>query len=115
MAANTPARLDITIHKGAPFIKRIAVTNSDGTVRNLIGFTAKMQIRQDVDDLVEVLTVVPTIVAASGYVDIFLSKAQTAALTILSGVWDVWIDDGTPNSPEYLAQGGVVVQKMVTQ
>jgi hypothetical protein len=115
MVANTPARVDITIRKGAAFVKRIAVLNTDGTVRDLTGYTAKMQIRQDVDDVATVLSLVPTVTPLSGYVDILITKSQTAAMTIPSGVWDLWIDNGGSDSPEYLAEGGVTVKKMVTQ
>jgi hypothetical protein len=115
MGANAPARLNIRINKGGAFSKRIAVVNADGTARNLTGYSAKMQIRQDVDDVVAALTLAPAVVGPSGYVDITITKVQTAALTIQSGVWDLWIDNGGSDSPEYLVEGGVEVKKMVTQ
>lgn len=119
MAADAPARLDIVIRKGGAFVKRIAVTNSDGTPRVLSGYTAKMQIRGDVDDVAAALTLADgsglTITAGSGLIDINITKAQTAALVLTSGVWDLWIDNGGIDSPEYLAEGGVVIRKMVTQ
>jgi hypothetical protein len=121
MAVSMPAKVDIVLRKGAAFAKRIVVLNVDGSARDLTGYTAKMQIRQDLDDAVASLTLTSTppagltVTAGSGYVDILITKAQTAALTIQSGVWDVWIDNGGSNSPEYLAEGGVTVRKMVTQ
>lgn len=119
MAVNAPAHQDIVILKGGAFKWRIAVTNKDGSARNLTGYQAKMQIRQDVDDAAAVITLTTgsgiTIDFANGYVDILIDKTKTSTLTIPSGVWDVWIDNGGSDSPEYLAAGGVEVRKMVTQ
>jgi hypothetical protein len=119
MATNAPAKEHITIFKGGAFAKRIAVVDINNAARNLTGYSAKMQIRTDVDDVAAVLTLTSgaglTITSLTGLIDIALTKAQTAALTIQAGVWDLWIDNGGIDSPEYLVEGGVVVRKMVTQ
>lgn len=115
MAADAPAKKNITLLKGGAFQMRLVVTNQDGTPRALTGYTSKMQVRADVDDVTALLTITPTVDTANGYVDVLVTKAQTLGLTVESAVWDVWIDNGSSTSPEYIAFGDVTVRKMVTQ
>lgn len=120
MAVNAPAALDFTFYKGAAFKYRIALTNKDNTPRSLTGYTAKMMIRQDVDDAAAALTLTSpssglTVDNANGYIDILVTKTQTAAFVIPSGVWDLWIDNGGTDSPELIVGGGVTIRKAVTQ
>jgi len=115
MAASVPVKKDITVYKGAAFQMRIVVKNQDGTTRTLTGYTSKMMARVDVDDVATILSLTPTVDTVNGYVDVLITKTQTAALTADSAVWDLWIDNGSSTSPELIAGGGMTIRKAVTQ
>jgi|tagenome__1003787_1003787.scaffolds.fasta_scaffold20203342_1 hypothetical protein len=115
MAADAPAKKNITVFKGTAFKMRIVVQNQNGTARSLIGYSAKMQVRGDVDDVSTVLSLTPTVDTINGYVDVVITKTQTASLTVDAAVWDLWIDNGGSDSPEYIVGGGMTIRKAVTQ
>jgi hypothetical protein len=87
-----PAKLDITLYRGVTFKHKIQVVDADGVARNLTGYTARMQIREDVDDSNIELTVTPTISGVAGEITIEIDNADTASLTVSSAVWDLLID-----------------------
>ena len=76
---------NFTCEQGATFTRDIEVTNFDDTVRSLAGFTARMQVRKDLEAasaLVELTTENGriTITPNTGTVSLTISAADTAAL-----------------------------------
>jgi len=118
---DTATQFDIAINKGRTFRLKVNVQNADGTVRDLTGWTSKMQIRPAPNGTVlqtlaevgnQTLTGVVT-GAALGTINITIVNEDTGTYTWTSAVYDLQIDNGT--DPEVLLRGGVRVIERVTQ
>ncbi len=72
-------RYKLHIDAGATFKREFEYTNDDGTVFNLTGYTAKLQIRETVDGPL-VLEIIPAINVTTGVISFTLTAAQTATL-----------------------------------
>lgn len=110
---------NIVINRGATFRKKVALKDAAGAARNLTGYTAKLQIRRDLDDVATLISLTSgdglTINGPLGEIEIEIAKVLTAALSVRSGVYDLFIDNGQPDGGEYVMMGGVIIQTMVTQ
>ncbi len=101
MAAN----YDITIEQGATFQLNLIWKDSAGVPIDLTGYTAKMQVRQRYasdDAVLSLSTTAGTIVlgGVAGTINITGPAADTAAITIKQGVYDV----------ELTSAGGIVTR-----
>ena len=101
MAAN----YDITIEQGATFQLNLIWKDSAGAPIDLTGYTAKMQVRQRYasdDAVLSLSTTAGTIVlgGVAGTINITGPAADTAAITIKQGVYDV----------ELTSAGGIVTR-----
>tara|TARA_B100000029_G_scaffold129488_1_gene122975 strand:+ start:5279 stop:5626 length:348 start_codon:yes stop_codon:yes gene_type:complete len=108
---------NFTCEQGSTFDRSIEVTNFDDTIRNLDSFTARMQVRKDLEAstaLIELTTENGriTIDGALGTVTLSISAADTAALT-QGGVYDLEIVDAT-GAVERLLQGNFNLNLNVT-
>lgn len=94
-----PARkYDILIEQGSNFTLTVFAKNSDGTVRDLTGYTARMQIRSSVDSatvLAEASTNngLISIVGVDGEVTINIPSATTDNYAWHNGVYDLEVDN----------------------
>lgn len=94
-----PARkYDILIEQGSNFSLTVFAKNSDGTVRDLTGFAARMQIRETVNSdtvLAEATTSngLITIVGEDGEVTINIPAATTENYEWHNGVYDLELDN----------------------
>lgn len=82
------------IEQGTTFTKSFIWKDSTGAVINLTGFTARMQIRQNVSSSSALLSATTengkiVIVAADGKVTINFSAADTAGLNFNTAVYDL--------------------------
>lgn len=112
--------VDLIIFQGGSIKQRIAVVNSDGTVRDLTGYSAKLQIRATPSSASPLVTLTDgggglTITAPSGFIDIIVANTTVSGYTFTDGVWDLRINASTSDTYEYLCGGNVHVRKMVTQ
>lgn len=112
---------NITIEQGATFDRTLTWKDSEGVPIPLAGLTARMHIRQKVDD--------PTIVVAlttgngriiltdPGQIRLLVDAVTTSAIAITSGVHDIEIVDPgqTPERVTRLLKGTVTVSKEVTR
>jgi hypothetical protein len=73
--------VNLNIDAGATFSVEFAYTNNDGSIFDLTGFTAKMQLRDQPTAATVVLEITPTLTIATGIIGVSISAAQTAALT----------------------------------
>ena len=106
-----------TCEQGSTFTRDIEVTNFDDSIRNLSGFTARMQVRKDleaVSALVELTTENGRIAVTSntGTVSLTISAADTMALQF-SGIYDLELI-GATGVVERLLQGNFNLDANVT-
>lgn len=73
--------VNLNIDAGATFSVEFAYTNEDGSVFDLTGYTAKMQLRDMPTSPTVVLEVTPTLTILTGIIGVTISAAQTATLT----------------------------------
>lgn len=94
---------NLTVDQGTDWTRTFTLRNkADGSLVNLSGYTARMQVRRDYDStttLVELTTANGRIVlgGAAGTITLSLSATVTAGIA-RSGVWDI----------ELVSAGGVV-------
>ena len=108
---------NFTCEQGSTFSRDIEVTNFDDTVRDLTGFTSRMQVRRDIEAssaLVELTTENGRIqiTPSTGTVGLTISAADTAALT-QGGIYDLELI-GPTAIVERLLQGNFNLDANVT-
>lgn len=109
---------NIVIEQGATFDRLITITEPDGNLKNLTGYSARMQIRRDIDAdamLIELTDANGRIELGGtlGTVRLLINAADTAALA-RGGVYDLELIDGG-GAIERLLQGQVRLDKEVTR
>lgn len=110
---------NISIHQGESWTMTLTVKDENGTAKNITGYSGKMQIRDMPGGTVyEELATTPgsgmTINGAYGEVELNLSAAETAALNLRNGVYDIYIKSGS-DTVTYLLKGALTVHARVTQ
>ena len=108
---------NFTCEQGATFQRDVEITNFDDTIRDLSGFTARMQVRRDMEAtsaLVELTTENGRmqIDGGLGTVSLTISAADTAALSE-GGIYDLEIVDSV-GVVERLLQGNFNLDENVT-
>lgn len=122
---STPASYTFTLYQGQTWQNILALKDSAGVAQNLTGYTARMQIRENVgdDDILLELTTVNgrlTITPLTGEITILVSSTVMAALDLdfetVSWVYDLEIisADATPIVTRVM-QGAVLVVPEVTR
>ncbi len=89
---------NLNITRGSEFSVRLAAKDDLGQVINLSGYSTKGYVKYRYSNTGYLLDLNPTVVAgyeASGYIDIYLSGAQTTGVPIVQGVYDIEINSGT--------------------
>jgi len=111
---------DIVVQKGADFQLNIAAQNSDRTVKDLTGWTAKMQVRTAPGAADPPLLTAGTadgritINAPGGIVMVDVPASVTEAMTWQSGVWDLEITNAGGTQTIRLAEGFASLSLEVT-
>lgn len=113
------ANYDILIEKGATFRLGLTWRDANGTPVDLTNWSARMQIRESINDAqaaVDLSSPSAGIVlgGTAGTIAVTLTAAQTAALTIRRGVYDLEVQDSVGNVTRLL-QGAVEVSPEVTR
>lgn len=113
-----PAKYNIIIYQNATFNPVWTWKNSDGTLVNLTGYTAKMQGRTAKFSTTTIFDLTTenggiTLGGSAGTISLLLTAAQTAALTV-SGVYDLILipSVGVDNR---LMEGTVTLSQGVTK
>lgn len=77
----TAIQLNLYVEAGATFSRSLVYTNDDGSLFDLTGFTAELQVRETVASADATLTVTPTIDDETATVSWEFTATQTSALT----------------------------------
>jgi hypothetical protein len=115
-------RLDLTIEQGATFKRTLLLKQGDGASApavNLTGYTARMQIRADVDSTTVLIALTTengriTITPLDGRLDLLISATDSAALAFEAGVHDLEIVS-SGGEVTRLVQGKAKLSKEVTR
>jgi len=91
---------NFTLEQGVPLSKTIFLKNGDNSVKDLTGFTAKMQLRQYAghsDVLLELSTTNSklNINVGTGGVTMVFSEADTASIPFTEVVYDLFLYNGS--------------------
>lgn len=115
----TAATHDFTIEQGVTLSKSFIWKDSAGVAVNLTGYTARMQIRREVNATTTYLSATNTngklvIDAANGKITLSLTDEETSAFTWPTGVYDLEVEasDGTVTR---LVQGTITISQEVTR
>lgn len=92
--------VNLNVDAGTTFSVEFEYTNDDGSIFNLTGFTAIMQIRDMPTSPTYVLQINPTLTVATGIISVNLTAQQTATLTNSSYVYAI----------ELYGAGGLVIR-----
>lgn len=106
-AVNRAAYVDLVMQQGSDFNHVVSVTDNDGSIFVLTGYTARMQVRSAVASatvLSELSTAngMITVNALAGQLTLSIPNAVTSTYTWRSGVYDL----------EIISAGGVVTRIM---
>lgn len=100
------------IQAGSSYLREFLYQNSDGSVGDLTGFTAKFQVRPSASSGTLTLEIVPTINTTTGTVTLSITPAQTASL-VTGSVYAIELTNGTVTSR--LSEGQLVVSPEVVR
>jgi hypothetical protein len=110
---------NMTIKQGAKFFAELTISD-DGTLRDLTGYTAKLQIRDNpaaTDTLLELTSAtgegISILAGTGGKLDIEISSGSTAALDFLTAVYDLELT--VTGETERLLSGVVTLSREVTK
>lgn len=105
---------DLTINQGSTFEEVFVVKDSiTKAVRDLSGYTARMQARLTVENPTPLFDIIPTIDGPNGKVTVIIPKATTAAYSWRSARYDLEIDNGI--KAERILEGFISVSPEVTR
>jgi hypothetical protein len=115
----TAAAYDFVIEQGSTLDKAFVWKDSTGTVINLSGYTARMQIRQTVSSttvLLELTTLNNRIIItpSEGKIRLLVAAADTGAITWQRGKYDLELVSST-GTVTRLLYGDVEVSREVTR
>ena len=106
-------KANLIIDQGTDYSTSINLTDDDGNVVNLSGYTANGQIRKTYSSS-NAVTFGITLESTSGLVILALTDAQTANMTAGRYVYDVFVTD-TLNVTSRIVEGIVTVTPRVTR
>lgn len=112
-------KYNIVCDQGSTFFRTIAIKNTDGSVFNLTGYTARMQVRKDVDNTTVILEFTTAnsklvIYPLTGIITMSLTAADTTALT-RGGVYDLEIVKTANGEVSKVIRGEFRLEKEVTR
>lgn len=105
---------NLHVDAGATFVRDLVYTNPDGTLFDLTGYTAKLQIRPSATSATKTLEVIPEINVTTATVTFTFTAIQTAALAG-SYVYAIELYAPTGGVVIRLAGGAVVVSPEVVR
>lgn len=108
---------DIKINQGSTFVLGLTLKKANGLLFDLTGYTGRCQIRKT--HLSEEVAATPHIAfdanRKTGKMSISLSEAETIAIPLTSGVYDLEIVDPTNTVVTRILEGKVKVSPEVTR
>jgi predicted secreted Zn-dependent protease len=110
---------NITCEQGATFTRTFTITDPDGDIVDLSGYTGRMQVRRDVESsaaLIELTSANGRLVITPllGEITINLTPALTAGIT-RDGIYDLEIVNTTSGVVYRVLKGSFKIDKEVTR
>lgn len=112
-------RLDIVIDQGGKFFRNIAVKNNDGTVKDLTGYSGRMQFRSSPSSAIILLEASTangriSINSPGGIVTVNIGADVTAPLTWTAAVYDLEVFTVDPAEVIRILEGSASLSLEVT-
>jgi hypothetical protein len=109
-----PVEYNITIRKGNDFEQLYEFQDDTGAAMDLTGYTVKSQIKASKSlSATAVATFTVSTPDATGYIYLRLTDAQTGALTIKTGYYDILLTSATGVDDTYVT-GVCTIEETVT-
>lgn len=109
---------DFVIEAGTDWDPVIRLEEEDETPKDLTDYTAMMHIREVIEGpLIKELATGSgiTITGAEGKIQLSLTKTETSALQITSGVYDLELTSPAPEKVTRLLEGDITVKPEITR
>ena len=106
---------NLSVDQGATFTAEVAVSDTNGDILDLTGYTAEGQIRKTYTSSTSIAFTAAIESPASGNVNISLSAAQTGAMKPGRYVYDVEITNDGGTTVTRILEGQVEVTPSVTR
>ena len=116
----TPGTANFIIYQGATFNQLLQFLDANQEIIPLSGYSATMMIRALLGDQAPVTTLSTAagsiILDNTTNITLTLSSTATAALPIIkNGVYDFRLTNTSTTEVDYLLQGSLIIQQMVTR
>lgn len=110
---------NFTIEQGTTFRRTLTLKDAAGDPVDLTGYTARMQIRAEVESTSVMLSLTTqnggiSLGGVAGTIELFISDINTSTVTT-EGVYDLEIVDGSNNEVTRVLKGKVRLDKEVTR
>lgn len=107
-----------SMEQGSTFRRTITYKDSNGSAIDLSGYTARMQLRRNIEDASPLIELTDangriTLGGVAGTVVLTISAADTASLSPVEGVYDLELVTG--DTVEKLIAGTFTIQREVTR
>jgi hypothetical protein len=108
---------DININAGSTFVLGLTLKKANGTLFDLTGYTGRSQLRKShIDSTVEAtFHIAFDSNRKTGKMSIGLSEAETIALTLVSGVYDIELIDASGSIVTRIIEGKAKISPEVTR
>lgn len=115
----TPGQYDLALYQGATFTQQFTWRDENNALVNLSGFTARLMGRDSADADIPVFSLTTenggiALGGAGGTISLSVPAAQTAALAVGKGVYDLEVVDGA-GQVFRLLEGNFFVNAEVTR
>lgn len=117
-----PGKLNLKIYKGETFRHVLRWQDESETPINLTNYSARMQVRKKIDDVTPLLSLTTEnggieLGGTAGTITLYISAADTTALTWTDGVYDleVAVVVGAIEEVVRVVEGKIVTYKEVTR
>lgn len=113
-----PGIYNFTLYQGATFGKQVVIKNA-GVIRNINGYTARMQIRDKISNALVVEMTTENgklmVTGTSGRIDMILSATETMTFNFITALYDLEIIAPDSTTVERILQGEITLDRNVTR
>jgi hypothetical protein len=106
---------NLHIDAGATFNLNLRYRNQDGSLYDLTGYTASLQVRKTATSSTAVVSVTPSINVATSVISVNIPAATTSTLTDSPYVWALELHSADESNVIRLVEGLVIVSPEVVR
>ena len=106
---------NLYVEAGATFSRTVTYTNDDGTLFDLTGYTAELQVRETVSSASAAITKTPSIDTETAEISWIFTAAETAALTASKYVYALELTKTSDGTVTRLLEGDLTVSPEVVR